>query len=377
MYAFPSLTDCLQSARAAFRAALPGADAWVWPNNIGPSAKVVGGAQWLVYQRLDYVGRQAFALFAEGKYLDDHGAELNLPRKLASAASGNVAIIVSGPAAFAVGGAFARFDGMAFVATAAVSSVSAGVLLVPVLGPAGASSTTQAGAPMTILSGLTGAGATGATATVDGNGLAGGADIEPDGAPQTRDLSTYRGRILFRKANPPQGGSPADYVQWASAVAGVTRVYVERVYAGPGSVRIFPIFDTLFASTGGVPDSAHVILVANALAPLQPAAAVVTVAAAVAQPIAVAVSNLMPSTTAAQAAVVAELADTFQRLGRVAGGDVPVASMPYLATRFTFQGLWIEQAIANAPGVVSADCVAPDTLIAAGAIPVLGAVTFT
>jgi len=70
--------------------------------------------------------------------------------------------------------------------------------------------------------GVTGDAATTATFAVDSNGLMGGLD----GEPYTTDLANFRGRILFRKRNPPFGGSPADYVQWCTNVIGVTRVFV-------------------------------------------------------------------------------------------------------------------------------------------------------
>jgi uncharacterized phage protein gp47/JayE len=376
MFNLPPLAQCVQAARAAYMAAVPGLNAWLWPNNIGPSAKVVGGAQWSVYQRLDFVGRQAFALFAEGKYLDYHGAELNLPRKLAAAATGNIVVTAPADVAIAPGAQFQRGDGALFAATAAASLPGAGSVSVPVVGAAGQASDTAEGSPMTIVAGVTGDGATGALAAVDGNGLAGGADVEPDGAPRTRDLSTYRGRILFRKANPPQGGSAADYVSWASAIAGVTRVFVERTWSGAGTVRVFPLFDVLFASAGGVPDSGHIAIVNAALQALAPGDAALTVAAPTPTPIAVAITNLIPNTVPVQQSVLAELADAFQRLGRVSGNNTAIAGMPYLASPFTFMADWIEAAVANAAGVVSADVSVGDTTIAEGCIPTLGAVTF-
>jgi uncharacterized phage protein gp47/JayE len=365
----PDLLACVQLARAAFRAYLPGANAWAWPNNVAPSAKVIGAAQWQGYQHLDYAARQAFALFAEGKNLDIQGNMLNLPRKLAAASAGNVLITVSGAAAMAAGGQIQRADNTLYTATGPASTASAGVLTVPVLGPAGLAYNTAENTPMTIVSGLTGVGATGATAAVDSSGLTGGLDIEPDGEPETRDLSTYRGRILFRKANPPQGGAPADYVQWAGEVTGVTRVFVERRWAGAGTVRVFPIFDQLFASTGGIADGAHIALVADLIAPLAPAGANVAFAAPVAQPVSVAISNLSPSTAAAQAAVLAEIADAFQMYGRVSGSDAAVASMPYLASPFSMLADWIEGAVRDAPGVIGADVSVADTAISEGCIP--------
>jgi uncharacterized phage protein gp47/JayE len=371
VFPIPSLETCVQNARSAFAAQLPGLNAWLWPNNIGPTAKVIGGESWNLFNRLDFVGSQAFALFAVGKYLDFHGSEINIIRKTATPAVGNVVITTT--AALSVSGnppaQFQRGDGVIFFASAAASINGAGNLSVPVIGPAALSSNTQAGAPMTIVAGVSGPGASLApTVAVDSNGLSGGNDVEADGPPKTSDLSTYRGRILFRKRNPPMGGAPADFVVWAGAVQGVTRVFVEPLFAGPGTVRIFPLFDGLFP--GGVPDAAHIALVTAPLDLVQPAAASVAVVAATPQPISITIANLNPPTSAAQAAVTAEINDTFQRLGQVAGIAQPNPALPFLATPFTFLALWAEQAVANAEGVIGADVTVADTVIATASVPV-------
>lgn len=376
IFNLPGLAAVTASARAAMAAALPGTNSYLWPNNTYPTVKAVGGMQWSAYQRLDFVGQQTFVLFAEGKYLDFHGAELNLPRKQATAATGNIIITATAALSVASGATFTRGDGVVFAATSAETLSGAGTVSVPVVGPAGAASNTEANTPMDISSGVTGSGAAGATAAVDTNGLSSGTDVEPDGLPRTLDTSTYRGRILFRKANPAQGGSPSDYVTWALEVSGVTRVFVERRWNGAGTVRVFPIFDDVFSSAGGVPDAGHVATVNAALQPLAPAGCALTVAAPTPYAINVTVTNLNPNTAAAQTAVEAEIADTIRRLGAVSGSDTAFPSMPYLASPATFYGLWIEQAVANAAGVISADVSFADVLLPEANLTVPGTVTF-
>ena len=376
IFNLPGLAEVAQAARAAMRAALPGTNAYLWPNNTYPTAKAFAGMVWSAYQRLDFVGRQTFALFAEGKYLDNHGAELGLPRKLATAAFGHVLVTATAAIDIAVGATFVRGDGLSFVATSHIMLGGAGTTSAPVIGPAGAASNTEAFTPLTIGSGVTGAGAVGATATADGSGFLSGADIEPDGLPRTRDLSTYRGRILFRKANPAQGGAPGDYVTWALSVPGVTRVFVERGWAGPGTVRVFPLFDDLFPGVGGIPDGPHVSLVNGALQPLTPAGCALTVAAPTGFPISVIVSGLNPNTAAVRGAVQAELQDAVRRLGRVAGSDTAIPGMDYLASPFVFPALYFEQAVANAAGVITADVPVADITIPAGDIPQFGSAIF-
>ena len=384
MFAIPSLDQCVQRARAAFRAYLPGTDAWVWPNNIGPTAKVIGGAVSMLYGRLDFISRQSRVVTASGKYLEQHGAQYNVTRKTAATSSGNIVVTApAGGVSIANGAQFVRTDGVVLVATAALVLAAAGSISVPVTAAAAAlAGNSQPNTPLTVLSGVTGPGAATTTVAVDGSGLTGGLDVEADGPFYTRDLGTYRGRILFRLAFTPHGGAPSDYVLWCSSVPGVTRTFVERLWNGRGSIRVFPIFDTVFAAAGGVADAAHIALVQSVLATLQPGDAEVTVVAPVPTVIPVVVQGLTPNTTAVQQAVLAELADTFQRLGQVAGNDgasaAIQASLPFLAVPYTFAAIWIDQAVANATGDKRAVVVSPaaDVAIPAGSIPVLGTVTF-
>ena len=249
--------------------------------------------------------------------------------------------------------------------TASASLTGAGSVSVPVAAiVAGKAGNFIAGTPLAAVSGLTGA----ATFAVDSNGLGGGADLESD------DL--LRGRVLFRKRNPPQGGAPADYVGWAMEVPGVTRVFVERLWSGAGSVRVFPLTDGL--TVNGIPTAGTITAVQAVMAVKAPAGAAVTVTAPTAQAINITVTSLSPNSTAVQTAVVAEIADTFRRLGKVAGGDTATAGLPFLATAQTFSRSWLWQAVANAAGEERHTLTTPsaDVTITAGNIPVPGTITF-
>jgi uncharacterized phage protein gp47/JayE len=376
MFAIPTLDDLTARARSAFRAYLPGSDAWVWPNNVGPSAKVIAGMTHEVFGFADAIAQDKFAGTAQGEGLDRHGAEIGLAREPAAAAEGNVILTTSDGVTVAAGALFQRSDGVQYTATAPASSASAGTLNVPVAATTTGSSTDAiADTPLAILSGLADPNGD-ATAAVDSNGLTGGADVEQDGPPWTSDLSFFRGRILFRKRNPPQGGAPSDYVLWASGVPGVTRVFVERLWAGNGSVRIFPLMDDTYSN--GIPQSGDINRIANYIGALAPAGAAFTVQAP--SPIVVnpTISGLSPSNTVIQSAVAQELAAAFRRLSAVAGNDSGVGGMPFLAVPFSFARIWIEQAIANATGVSRATLSSPggDVALAAGQIATLGTVSF-
>jgi uncharacterized phage protein gp47/JayE len=374
MFAIPSLLDLVQRARYRFRANLPGSDAWIWPNNINPTAKVVGGMTHEVFGFADYIQRQKFALTADGENLDLHGAEFNIARKPAAPATGFMTVTDVGPLTVDAGALFDRGDGVQCRAVLGANLTGAGSIDVQVVATTnGQNTTTIAGTPFAITSGVSSATATAQASTA---GIIGGMDVEIDGEPFTDDLGTYRGRILFRKRNPINGGSAADYVSWAAEVAGVTRVFVERLASGVGTVRVFPLMDDLYAS--GIAPAAVIQGVADHISLTQPSGALVTVVAPVSQPIDIQIAGLTPNTTTVQEAVLTELRDTFRRLSRAAGIDRQIGGMPYLAYPTSFSRSWIWQAVANATGEERHILNLPPTDIAQtpGQIPTLGNVAF-
>lgn len=365
-FSIPTLRDLVERARLSFRANLPGSDAWLWPNNVGPTAKVLAGLTHEVFGYADWIARQKFALTADGDSLDQHGAELGMSRRPADLARGLVAFTAAGALTVEQSAVLARSDGTTYRVTDGGAIAGSGTLKVSVVAEAeGKAGLAQAGTALLAQAGVTGA----ATVAVDSGGLTGGADPEDD--------ESFRARILFRKRNPPQGGSAADYVIWASEVPGVTRVFVERLFNGPGTVRVFPLFDDDYP--GGVAPAGRVAEVAAYLDTLRPAGAALSVAAPVAQPINIDVSGLVPASVTVEEAARAELASAFRRLGRVAGADSESPSMPYLATPHVFSRSWLWQAVANAAGEQSHQIASPptDVPIAVGSIPVLGTVTFS
>ncbi len=375
MFAIPSLRDSVERARARFRANLPGSDAWIWPNNINPTAKVIGGMTHEVFGFADDIQRQKFALTADGENLDLHGAEVNITRKPAAPARGFVTITADAAIALDTTALFQRSDGIQFRALAGGGLPGAGTIDVEVIATvSGKVTTTIGGTDLAIVSGVTGDDT--ATAVVAADGIAGGDDDEIDGEPFTDDLGTYRGRILFRKRNPPHGGAPADYVLWASEMTGVTRVFVERRYAGTGTVRVFVMMDDLYA--GGIPSAAAIAAIQDHIDAMAPAGAAVLVSAPIAVPVDVEIAGLVPMTIDTEEVVRAELRDAFRRTSRVAGIDRPIAGMPYLAYPTSFSRSWISQAIANATGEQRhiLNLPAGDIAQNPAEIPVLGNVAF-
>jgi len=373
MFAIPSLPDLIERARQSFRVNLPGSDAWIWPNNINPTAKVFGGLVHEVFGFADYIQKQKFALTADTENLDLHGAEFGLARKPTAPAQGYVDIAVASASSIAVGGVLRRADGIEYLATAGAAIGAAGTLSVHVTAAIdGKITNALAGAPLEIVSGFTGDPV--ALAQVASGGIVAGFDVEDD--------ESFRARILFRKRNPPHGGSAADYVYWAGEVAGVSsngsrpEVFVERLWNGPGTVRVFPLMFDLYAN--GIPQAADVIRVRDHIETLRPAGAKVTVQAPSAVPINITIAGLEPNTSAVQEAVLTELRAAFRRNARVAGTDLDIGNMDYLAKPTTFSRSWIWQAVANATGEHRHTITAPasDQALSAGQMATLGIVTF-
>ncbi|WP_454626966.1 baseplate J/gp47 family protein [Bradyrhizobium cenepequi] len=366
MFQIPSLADLLARARAAFRTYLPGTDAWSWPNNIYASAKVIAGMAFEVFGFASYISKMIFASTAPDlETLQLHGAEFGLPLLPAAPASGKVTFTSSTAITVDTGAQLQRVDGTTYLVTAGGTLSIPGTLILPVTCSAnGAIANAVEGTPLTVASGLTGT----ATVAVGPGDLALGSDVE--------DKESYRQRILFRKRNPPHGGAPSDYVIWGRQAAGVTRVFVERLYAGPGTVRVFIFMDGGFPD--GIPDSTAVAAVRDYIATVQPASAVVVVAAPVPRTVDITIDNLVPDTTDMRNAIVAEIKAAFLRKGRVAGQDTQHGGMPYLATPAKFQHEWVVQAISNTAGVESYDLITPtaDTVLQVGETAVPGTISF-
>lgn len=365
MFQIPTLPALVERSRRAFRSFLPGSDAWLWPNNLNPTAKVIGGMTHEAFGFIDYIGKQKFALTADSENLDLHGEELGLARRPAAPARGKIVITSTAAASVIVGALFRRGDGIEFRSLVNASRATAGTLTIDAIATTdGKATNTIAGTPLEIVSGVTGD----ALAEVGADGIAGGDEIEDD--------ETFRARILFRKRNPPHGGSAADYVLWASEVSGVSRVFVERLWNGCGTVRVFPLMDDLYAN--GIAPAPEIARVSDYIETVRPAGAYVTVAAPSPVTVNVEIGNLSPDTTAVREAIAEGLRDAFRRLSRVAGTDTEHGGMPYLAVPHSFSRSWIWQAIANATGEERHTVVAPaaDVALTAGQIPVLGTITY-
>jgi uncharacterized phage protein gp47/JayE len=373
-FAIPTLAALADKARKSLRAYLKGTDAWIWPNNMYVAAKVMAGVGSEITGFAANIQKQMFALTATDDSLANHGSEVGLTKRPAAPASGIITLTVPGAVVVAAAAVFSRGDGFQYLAAAATSLPGAGNLDVAVIASVdGKAGNAIAGTPINIVSGVTG---TVTSQQVGTAGITAGDDVEDDGEPFTSDLGTFRGRILFRKRNPPSGGAPSDYVLWGTAVSGVTRIFVERRWIGAGTVRVFVLMDTRYPN--GIPSDADVARVADAFDLVAPAGASVTTVAPIAHPIDVTITGLQPNNATVQKAIGDELTAAFLRLSAVAGNDTPNDAMPYLATPQSFSKEWISQAIGNAVGQKRHVLLAPsgDTALDTGEIATLGNLSF-
>lgn len=354
----PTLPALVERTARAFRANLKGSDAWLYPNNVADSSKVIAGAVWEPFSFLAWIWRQRFAHLCDGDMLDRHGAELGMPRHQPAFASGKVSLTGTPGLAITAGLVLQRADGVRYeiVAASVMSGTGEADVLVEAQ-TAGKAGNAIAGVSLTLTAPVSGIASQAEVAPV---GVGGGADTEPHEA--------YRSRILFRKRFVPHGGAPHDYVLWARNVPGVTDVFVDPVTMDNGRSTVGIWFLMMDTYTNGIPQSADVDLVAATIAAVKPAGARVVVAAPVAVPVNIVVQGLAPDTTAVRGQIAVELAAMFRREMRVATLTAPAAV--YRSK--------ISEAISIATGEDHHVLAQPaaDVALTAGQVATLGTITY-
>ena len=270
---------------------------------LGILARSEAGAVHMLYGFLEWAARQAIIDTAEKEYLERWAAIWKVFRKSADYATGAALLTGAVGSTVPAGTILQRQDGIQYRVLA--DGIFTGATLQPtvVALEAGADGDAPAGTPLFLLSPVAGVQSTGAAA----GDINGGLDVETD--PQL--LS----RLLKRIRQPPHGGASSDYELWALEVPGVTRAWVYPLQMGPGTVTILFVCD---GETNIIPDAAKVAEVQAYINARRPVTAEVFVAAPVADSLNMAV-KLSPNTSAAQAAVRAEVADLIARDSKPGG----------------------------------------------------------
>ncbi len=349
-FARPTLTELIDRVLADIGSRVVGVEGAVLRRSLlGILGRTEAGAAHQLYGYIDWVARQAIPDTAEAEWLERWASIWGIVRQPADFTGGSVTFTGADGSTIPDGTIVQRQDGLQY-ATQGDGTIASGTATVPVLAvTAGASSNTAAGVTLVLLSPVSGVQS---QATVAAGGLVGGDDVESD--------ERLLARLLQRIQNPPQGGSAADYVQWALEVPGVTRVWVAPLEMGAGIVTVRFVRDN---DAPIIPDAGEVAEVQAHIDEVRPVTAEVFVAAPVAVALNMAI-KIAPNTPAVQAAVLAELTDLITR-DAVPGG-------PILISR-------LREAVSIAAGESNNQITSPtaDVTHATGHMAVLGTVTFS
>lgn len=339
------------------------------------------GLTYELYGYLDWIARQAVPWTATAEFLEAWAALKGVYRVPATKTTGSGTWVAAGTSGYAIpaGSLLTRAgDGTQFVVVA--ESAASGTLLTASFQAvtAGADGNFDIGTVFGLSSPISGiqAGSTGSSQ------VAAGADPETDDSLRTRMLAVY--------AAPPQGGDTQDYIEWALAVPGVTRAWIAPQGMGAGTVIVYFMMDIAEAAHGGFPQGTNGVasgetrdttatgdqlVVADAIYPQRPVTALVYLSGPAQQPVDFAIGNLGSSNTSMmQAAITAALTDMFLRLASVGGTINPADGSGWPAID---QNQWYA-ALNAIPGLADYTITSPASPItaSAGALPVLGAVTF-
>lgn len=356
-YQTPTLNELVERTARAFRANLRGSDAWLYPNNVADSAKVIGGAVWEPFSFLRWIWQQQFAHLCDGDMLDRHGAELGMPRLPPARAQGAVTLTGTNSLTVPAGLELKRADGLRYTTTSGGTITGGSVTVQAEASAEGKVYNMTPGSFLTLTAQITGVDP---AAMVASAGMGGGADLESH--------ENYRSRILFRKRFVPHGGAAHDYVTWAREINGVTRVYVDPVTASNGrqTVGVWFLMDDTYAD--GIPQAADVAIVAAYIDGKRPAGAKVEVSAPVALPQTITISALSPDTASVRSAVIAELQALFRREMHVSTVSEP---------RSVYRSkLWEAVSIAAGEDHHQLTLPATDIVMPPGTIATLGAINF-
>jgi uncharacterized phage protein gp47/JayE len=366
-FARPTLASLFQRALSYFQTRLA-SDAFLRRANVRVVAKVLGKLVDGCYGYLDYLSTEIIPDTAVD-YLPRWAFLYNKPQNPAVAATGNA--IFSGTAGTPIveGTVLARADGALFTTTAIASVGDDGTVSVPVAAEAaGSAGNTPANTTLTLAVAVTNLNG---QATVDGNGLSGGADAE--------SVTAWRARLLLRIRQPPQGGAATDYVQWVlDNFPAATRAWSFPQWMGLGTVGVAFVEDNNPSSI--IPSGGDVSAVQNIIGVyggwpqgVRPVTAEAVVFAPTPETLALTI-GLYPNNASTQAAVTAALQALIQREATPGGWVDPVSGNVGGTLLFSH----IELAVETAEGVIDSAVTVPsgNVTVGRGQLTVLGAITF-
>lgn len=283
----------MRRARADVATRLTGADANLRGSPEEALAITLAGLTHGAHGHIKWLSKQILTDLSEEEFLVREADVYGLERTAAVQSHGELTIVGVDTTVCPAGTIWARSDGVTYTqdADVTISGGQATADLTAVEG--GTAGDAVSGTKLTIASAV--AGIT-STATVSGDGLIDGSEIET--------VAALRARLLARKRNPPKAGGPGDYVAWALEVSGVTRAWEYPLRLGPGTVGVFFVRDNDVAI---VPDAGEIADVQDHIDSVRPVTAEVVVLPLTAAPLNFTFTSLTTDDADTRAAIEAEL----------------------------------------------------------------------
>jgi uncharacterized phage protein gp47/JayE len=342
----PLIADLLSRIQGDIESRLPGTSARLPTSLLGILSRMEAGAAHELYGALAWLAVNLLPDTTDTDMLTRWAAIYNVPRLAAVAASGSITF--TGAGTVPAGAVLSGPNGQQYTVDADIAAPGSGSVTALA---AGVNGNLAAGITLTLASPVAGVSS---TATIDGAGVAGGADIE--------EPIAWSARLLQRIQQPPQGGASNDYEAWARAAhPSISNVWVFSTTPQPGQVTVYVM--TYGATVTGIPDAATLNTVDDYIQAQRPVAAQVFVFAPTPKTINLTI-QLSPNTTAVQDAVQAQLEELFEREASP-GGSIPISHLDEAISEATGE---YDHIIV---GLTQAD-LNPDT----GEILLLGTVTF-
>lgn len=302
-----------------------------------------------LYGYLDWQARQYLPDLAEQAGVERWANMLGEWYSPAFAASGSIPVVGSIGSAIPLAARWQSASGVLYRPEAGVVLTSSPQDVAIVCEATGVAGNLGEGEPLSLISPIPGVQS---QTIVPEAGIDGGADQEL--------VEGLRAKVLRRLSRPPQGGSPADYVNWALAAhPSVTRAWVYPLEQGENTVVVRVVCDAL---ADPIPTEQVVTAVQAYIDARAPVTAHVYVLAPVALPVAFSI-GLSPDSPEVRTRVLSGLSDLLRREGEPGG----TLLRTHLAETISIAEGEQDHALAVPSG---------DVVLSAGQFPVMGGVTW-
>lgn len=291
-YSTPDLDTISRNADAAIRGAMK-RDPALPRSMLGVLSKMLSGAVDGLYADIDAAAKDIILTSAGKDAIIRQAGVWGYSLKAPTAAQAVVSIMGSSGTLHA-GALLVRFDGIEY-ALAADVTLSGGTAL-------GSVTCTSAGAMTTLTDGTV------LTLVQPAQGISPNVTVTAYNLTPGTDMETHEellARLLVRIRQTPQGGAEADYEEWATGVAGVTRAWTIPHWNGQGTVGVLFMCDD---RTNPIPQAGDVANVQAAIDAAGPVGAAKYAVAPTGVPLNFSI-HLNPTSSALQTAVQAALAE--------------------------------------------------------------------